>query len=188
MEPKEGLEGLSLGLPYICTYLTLQLHYQPPPPHASRPLQVRAKQMLLCDGCDLGWHMDCLTPPLASQPLANWFCPGCLEHQVCVGTGTHHCFVSLTDSAQRQRQTAWAAFAGRLSHASAACLPHLFDGAVAATALCARCKECEACGTKAGHGGSGRKKGAAGAAPLDYCSGCGAVCHPGCMSGQEGQV
>lgn len=37
----------------------------------------REDQMLLCDGCDLGYHMGCLTPPLNNVPLGAWFCPDC---------------------------------------------------------------------------------------------------------------
>ncbi|CAH2243248.1 jg21424, partial [Pararge aegeria aegeria] len=33
--------------------------------------------MLLCDGCDRGYHMQCLTPPLAQVPADQWFCPNC---------------------------------------------------------------------------------------------------------------
>ena len=31
--------------------------------------------MLLCDGCNLGYHMECLTPTLAEVPLGEWYCP-----------------------------------------------------------------------------------------------------------------
>ena len=41
--------------------------------------------MLLCDGCDRGYHTFCLNPPLARAPLASWFCPDCLIEQVCGG-------------------------------------------------------------------------------------------------------
>ncbi|KAI5637677.1 PHD-finger domain-containing protein [Phthorimaea operculella] len=33
--------------------------------------------MLLCDGCDLGFHMQCLTPPLTEVPPDQWLCPNC---------------------------------------------------------------------------------------------------------------
>ena len=33
--------------------------------------------MLLCDGCERGWHMRCLRPPLAEVPTGAWLCPGC---------------------------------------------------------------------------------------------------------------
>lgn len=33
--------------------------------------------MLLCDGCDSGYHMDCLTPPLEEVPAGDWFCSAC---------------------------------------------------------------------------------------------------------------
>ena len=38
--------------------------------------------MLLCDGCDRGFHMHCLDPPLTAPPLAAWYCPACLAEQV----------------------------------------------------------------------------------------------------------
>ena len=31
--------------------------------------------MLLCDGCNLGYHMECLTPPLAEVSLGEWYSP-----------------------------------------------------------------------------------------------------------------
>lgn len=33
--------------------------------------------MLLCDKCDKGYHISCLTPPLTLIPRGRWFCPGC---------------------------------------------------------------------------------------------------------------
>jgi hypothetical protein len=35
--------------------------------------------MLLCDGCDEGWHMACLDPPLLAMPVGDWFCPRCSQ-------------------------------------------------------------------------------------------------------------
>lgn len=35
--------------------------------------------MLLCDRCNKGWHMYCLSPPLESVPLGNWYCLECLN-------------------------------------------------------------------------------------------------------------
>ncbi|PPR02653.1 hypothetical protein CVT24_002136 [Panaeolus cyanescens] len=40
----------------------------------------RGEEMLLCDGCDCGFHMFCLDPPLASVPKENWFCSACLQN------------------------------------------------------------------------------------------------------------
>ncbi|XP_066276304.1 PHD and RING finger domain-containing protein 1-like isoform X1 [Branchiostoma lanceolatum] len=34
-------------------------------------------RMLLCDSCDAGYHMECLTPPLDAVPIEEWFCPHC---------------------------------------------------------------------------------------------------------------
>jgi hypothetical protein len=39
--------------------------------------QQGASSMLLCDGCDRGWHLQCLNPPLAAVPAGSWNCPGC---------------------------------------------------------------------------------------------------------------
>lgn len=33
--------------------------------------------LLLCDGCDRGYHLDCLTPQLDEVPVEDWFCPRC---------------------------------------------------------------------------------------------------------------
>jgi hypothetical protein len=35
--------------------------------------------ILLCHCCGSGYHMDCLYPPLDTVPLAEWFCPDCVE-------------------------------------------------------------------------------------------------------------
>lgn len=37
----------------------------------------RGEEMLLCDKCDVGWHMSCLEPPLTTVPVGNWYCPTC---------------------------------------------------------------------------------------------------------------
>ncbi|KAF8592639.1 hypothetical protein K439DRAFT_1378881 [Ramaria rubella] len=34
--------------------------------------------MLLCDGCDCGFHIYCLDPPLQSIPKGQWYCHTCL--------------------------------------------------------------------------------------------------------------
>lgn len=33
--------------------------------------------MLLCDGCDKGFHTHCLTPPVMEVPVGLWFCASC---------------------------------------------------------------------------------------------------------------
>uniref|UniRef100_A0A7N0VHE2 Uncharacterized protein n=2 Tax=Kalanchoe fedtschenkoi TaxID=63787 RepID=A0A7N0VHE2_KALFE len=35
--------------------------------------------MLLCDRCDKGWHLYCLSPPLKRVPQGNWYCFECLN-------------------------------------------------------------------------------------------------------------
>lgn len=36
-------------------------------------------QLLLCDACDLGYHMYCFRPRIASVPEGEWFCPLCVQ-------------------------------------------------------------------------------------------------------------
>ncbi|KZS97879.1 hypothetical protein SISNIDRAFT_449471 [Sistotremastrum niveocremeum HHB9708] len=38
----------------------------------------RGTEMLLCDGCDCGFHIFCLDPPLTAIPRGQWFCTTCL--------------------------------------------------------------------------------------------------------------
>nr|QEG03033.1 lysine-specific demethylase 5A isoform X1 [Cymbidium ensifolium] len=35
--------------------------------------------MLLCDRCDKGWHLHCLSPPLDRVPSGNWYCLECVN-------------------------------------------------------------------------------------------------------------
>ncbi|XP_009778903.1 histone-lysine N-methyltransferase ATXR6 [Nicotiana sylvestris] len=37
-----------------------------------------AAELLLCDKCDRGFHLYCLTPILVSVPKGSWFCPSCV--------------------------------------------------------------------------------------------------------------
>ena len=37
----------------------------------------REEKLLLCDRCELGFHMDCLDPKLESVPDGDWFCSSC---------------------------------------------------------------------------------------------------------------
>lgn len=37
--------------------------------------------MLLCDGCDAGYHMDCLMPPLTEIPEGSWYCDNCFASE-----------------------------------------------------------------------------------------------------------
>ena len=37
-----------------------------------------AAEMLLCDGCDAGFHLRCLDPPLAAVPAGDWYCARCV--------------------------------------------------------------------------------------------------------------
>ncbi|XP_064108844.1 E3 ubiquitin-protein ligase RBBP6-like isoform X2 [Macrobrachium nipponense] len=42
----------------------------------------REDRLLLCDGCDLGYHLECLNPPLTQVPVEEWFCPVCVAVDV----------------------------------------------------------------------------------------------------------
>lgn len=41
--------------------------------------------LLLCDGCNSGFHLYCLRPPLHSIPSGDWFCVSC-KPPSCSGT------------------------------------------------------------------------------------------------------
>ncbi|KAK4058769.1 hypothetical protein OIO90_000215 [Microbotryomycetes sp. JL221] len=36
------------------------------------------EKIVLCDGCDRGYHLDCLTPKLTEVPTSQFFCDNCL--------------------------------------------------------------------------------------------------------------
>jgi hypothetical protein len=36
-----------------------------------------APELMLCDGCDRGFHIFCLRPILPRVPAGNWYCPSC---------------------------------------------------------------------------------------------------------------
>lgn len=40
----------------------------------------REDRMLLCDGCDCGYHLECLNPPMNEVPMEEWFCPECSQN------------------------------------------------------------------------------------------------------------
>lgn len=42
----------------------------------------RPDKMLLCDNCNTGWHIDCLTPKLTAVPEGVWACPYCVASGV----------------------------------------------------------------------------------------------------------
>ena len=43
----------------------------------------REDEMVLCDACDAGWHLDCLSPALTAVPEGEWLCPECaVSHRV----------------------------------------------------------------------------------------------------------
>ena len=40
------------------------------------------EEMLLCDGCDRGFHMSCLKPALKRIPQGDWYCKDCRPMEV----------------------------------------------------------------------------------------------------------
>ncbi len=54
----------------------------------------REDRLLLCDGCDLGYHMECLSPPLQTIPRGRWYCPTCET----AGVGTARYGVTVTNA------------------------------------------------------------------------------------------
>ncbi|NXI47162.1 PHRF1 protein, partial [Galbula dea] len=50
----------------------------------------REDRLLLCDGCDAGYHMECLNPPLSEVPVDEWFCPACAPMGVSAAGDTDH--------------------------------------------------------------------------------------------------
>ncbi|KFQ37624.1 PHD and RING finger domain-containing protein 1, partial [Mesitornis unicolor] len=50
----------------------------------------REDRLLLCDGCDAGYHMECLNPPLSEVPVDEWFCPACAPMSVSTAADTDH--------------------------------------------------------------------------------------------------
>ncbi|XP_056652154.1 zinc finger protein neuro-d4 isoform X4 [Monodelphis domestica] len=52
----------------------------PLPPGASRMGLALQDQLLFCDDCDRGYHMYCLSPPMAEPPEGSWSCHLCLRH------------------------------------------------------------------------------------------------------------
>lgn len=39
----------------------------------------RFRDLTCPSGCDAGFHLYCLTPPLQTVPEGDWFCPVCIE-------------------------------------------------------------------------------------------------------------
>jgi hypothetical protein len=36
-------------------------------------------ELIVCDGCRRGAHLECLDPPLQTPPDGDWYCPFCTE-------------------------------------------------------------------------------------------------------------
>ncbi|CAO3599463.1 unnamed protein product [Absidia cylindrospora] len=40
-------------------------------------------KLMICDGCDRGWHTDCCAPPVNEIPEGSWLCPLCAVCHSC---------------------------------------------------------------------------------------------------------
>ena len=38
----------------------------------------REHELVLCDGCDRGWHIGCMVPRLRTVPTGEWYCSDCV--------------------------------------------------------------------------------------------------------------
>ncbi|KAH8870374.1 Bromodomain adjacent to zinc finger domain protein 2A [Schistosoma japonicum] len=59
--------------------------------------------LLLCDGCDRGYHTYCFKPQLSNIPTGDWFCYDCVSK----ATSKHLCYIcggSELDDIQQQQQ------------------------------------------------------------------------------------
>ena len=63
----------------LCTLPNLDTSIVPPRDLACEVCKKSTGEetMLLCDNCDKGFHMQCLTPPLQEVPIDDWFCTKC---------------------------------------------------------------------------------------------------------------
>ncbi|XP_075975646.1 uncharacterized protein LOC142976245 isoform X2 [Anticarsia gemmatalis] len=68
--------------------------------------------MLLCDACDLGYHLACLDPPLLQVPDSQWFCPDC---EVMLRSDMGSIFAELTEPTRARAGRARTAISGRLA-------------------------------------------------------------------------
>ena len=63
--------------------------------------------MLLCDRCNKGWHIYCLSPPLKQVPPGNWYCLECLNSDKdCFGfvPGKRYSLESFRRAAERAKK------------------------------------------------------------------------------------
>ncbi|KAL0082404.1 chromatin remodelling complex Rsc7/Swp82 subunit-domain-containing protein [Phycomyces blakesleeanus] len=60
-------------------------------------------KLMICDGCDRGWHTTCCNPPLDKIPSDSWLCPLCADCHSCderdgkSGDSYHHAVAPPSD-------------------------------------------------------------------------------------------
>lgn len=55
--------------------------------------------MILCDRCNCGFHIYCLTPPLSAVPAGDWLCDTCLGERFGFGSGGRYTHFQFARSA-----------------------------------------------------------------------------------------
>lgn len=66
-----------------------------------------APTMLLCDDCDKGYHLACLSPPLKKVPKGDWICDACIVNRgddYGFEEGDEHTLSSFKDRASKFRR------------------------------------------------------------------------------------
>lgn len=66
---KELVEFISVGGPWLCLECKKCIVCG---------MSANADDLLICDACDKGFHMECLDPPIPSLPEGRWVCPMCV--------------------------------------------------------------------------------------------------------------
>ena len=68
-------------------------------------------KIILCDQCDRGCHLFCLTPPLEAVPQGRWVCPLCREAEAAGGAFREGQDPRCPSSSRRPRSSATASSA-----------------------------------------------------------------------------
>jgi hypothetical protein len=94
---------------------------------------VEGNELLLCDSCPKVLHLQCLTPPIYTVPVGDWFCPSCAA--ATSPTDAASAAGSMASaSASAAASAAATASAAAASAAGSAAGPDAFAAALASTA------------------------------------------------------
>ena len=70
-------------------------------------------KILLCDECDKGFHMFCLSPPLTAVPEGDWYCSDCLGRPLVRCPTSRNRLLSLSLSKLAERENVFGFDEGR---------------------------------------------------------------------------